>query len=40
MLEGSLRREERKRHVDKVAAAVILTQWLGRQAERESSHDG
>jgi putative holliday junction resolvase len=35
LLEGNLRREERKRHVDKVAAAVILTQWLKRQAERE-----
>lgn len=33
LLEGNLRREERKRHVDKVAAAVILTQWL--QAERK-----
>jgi len=28
LLEGNLSREERKRHVDKVAAAVILEQWL------------
>jgi putative Holliday junction resolvase len=35
LLEGNMRRGERKTHVDKVAAAVILTQWLGRQTERE-----
>lgn len=28
LLEGNLRREERKANVDKVAAAVILEQWL------------
>lgn len=28
LLEGNLSRAERKRHVDKVAAAVILEQWL------------
>ena len=28
LLQGNLRREERKRHVDKIAAAVILEQWL------------
>lgn len=28
LLEGNLQREERKANVDKVAAAVILEQWL------------
>ena len=35
LLEGNLRREERKANVDKVAAAVILEQWLQRHTERE-----
>ena len=35
LIEGNMRREERKRHVDKVAAAVILTQWLAGQTERK-----
>ena len=35
-LEGGLRREERKTHIDKVAAAVILEQWLAKEAERKS----
>ena len=35
LLESNMRRGERKAHVDKVAAAVILTQWLGRHTERE-----
>ena len=28
LIEGGMRREQRKQHVDKVAAAVILQQWL------------
>lgn len=28
LIEGGVRRDERKRNVDKLAAAVILTQWL------------
>ena len=30
LLEGNMRREERKQNVDKVAAAIILSQWLDR----------
>ena len=46
MLEAGLSREERKRKVDKVAAALILQQWLdgrrssaGRQAGNETAFD-
>ncbi len=28
LMSGNVRREERRRHVDKLAAAVILEQWL------------
>jgi len=35
LLEGNLSRKERKRHVDKIAAAVILEQWLRRQKGRK-----
>lgn len=35
LIEGGVRRDERKQRVDKVAAAVILQQWLDRQSERE-----
>ena len=28
LIEGGMRREKRRQHVDKVAAAVILQQWL------------
>ena len=31
LLEGNVRREDRKRYVDKLAAAVILEQWLASQ---------
>lgn len=31
LLEGNMRRADRKTHVDKVAAAVILRQWLDEQ---------
>jgi len=34
MLEGNLSREDRKGRVDKVAAAVILTQWLNEQKNK------
>ena len=31
LIEGGMRREDRRNHVDKVAAAVILQAWLDRQ---------
>ena len=31
LIEGGMRREDRRSHVDKVAAAVILQTWLDRQ---------
>lgn len=37
LIEGNMRREERKLHVDKVAAAVILEQWLLQQSEKEQT---
>jgi putative holliday junction resolvase len=37
LIEGNVRREERKLHVDKVAAAVILEQWLREQSEKEQT---
>ena len=37
LIEGNVRRQERKQHVDKVAAAVILEQWLKSRAEREQT---
>ena len=37
LIEGNLRREERKQNIDKVAAAVILEQWLPTQTEGEST---
>lgn len=37
LIEGNMRREERKLHVDKVAAALILEQWLLQQAEKEQT---
>ena len=30
-----LRREDRRRHVDKLAATVILEQWLASQSQRK-----
>lgn len=41
LISGSVRREDRKQCVDKLAAAVILEQWLASQsgaAEREMNH--
>ncbi len=36
LIEGGMRREDRREHVDKVAAAVILQTWLDRQKNNES----
>ena len=33
LLEGELSRAERKKHVDKIAAAVFLQQWLNSQTK-------
>lgn len=41
LISGSVRREDRKQYVDKLAAAVILEQWLASQsgaAERGMNH--
>ena len=41
LIAGSVRRENRKQYVDKLAAAVILEQWLASQsgaAERGMNH--
>ncbi|MBN1776806.1 MAG: Holliday junction resolvase RuvX [Clostridiales bacterium] len=38
LIEGNMRREDRKRHVDKVAAAVILEQWLPGRADKERTY--
>ena len=41
LISGSVRRENRKHYVDKLAAAVILEQWLASQsgaAERGMNH--
>ena len=41
LISGSVRRENRKQYVDKLAAAVILEQWLASQsgaAERGMNH--
>lgn len=35
LLEDHMRRADRKKNVDKVAAAVILRQWLDEQQEKE-----
>ena len=32
LVQGDVRREDRKQHVDKLAAAVILEQWMARQS--------
>jgi len=35
LIEGGMRREDRRNHVDKVAAAVILQTWLDKQREKK-----
>jgi len=37
LIEGRIRRTERKQIVDKVAAAVILQQWLDEQQQKEKN---
>ena len=36
LIDGNMRREERRQTVDKVAAAVILEQWLAAQENTET----
>ncbi len=36
LLEDNMSREDRKRNVDKIAAAVILREWLDRQDKKET----
>ncbi len=40
LIGGSVRREERRRYVDKLAAAVILEQWLASQSRQKEENDG
>jgi len=35
LISGSVRREDRRRYVDKLAAAVILEQWLASQDQQK-----
>lgn len=35
LIEGGMRREDRRNHVDKVAAAVILQTWLDKKREKK-----
>ncbi len=37
LIEGDMRREDRKHNVDKVAAAVILQQWLDTQRNQQNN---
>ena len=39
LLEDNMRRRERKQHVDKVAAAVILQSWLETPPEKRENFD-
>jgi putative Holliday junction resolvase len=36
LVDGGVRREDRRQHVDKLAAAVILTQWLAAGGQTEA----
>ncbi len=38
LIEGDMRREDRKHNVDKVAAAVILQQWLDTQRNQQNNN--
>jgi putative Holliday junction resolvase len=40
LMEGGVSRQERKGTVDKIAAAVILSQWLNEQKKEEQSNGG
>lgn len=40
LISGSVRREDRKLYVDKLAAAVILEQWLASQRQQKEENDG
>ena len=35
LIGGNVRREDRKRYVDKLAATVILEQWLASESRRK-----
>lgn len=39
LVDGGVRRADRKRYVDKLAAAVILEQWLATQSRRKEESD-
>lgn len=40
LIDGSVRREDRKQYVDKLAAAVILEQWLASQSWQKEEDNG
>ncbi len=39
LIDGSVRRGDRKQYVDKLAAAVILEQWLASEGWRKEAND-
>ncbi|MCI6378648.1 MAG: Holliday junction resolvase RuvX [Clostridiales bacterium] len=40
LIGGNVRREDRKRYVDKLAATVILEQWLASEGRRKEEGNG
>ena len=40
LIGGNVRREDRKQYVDKLAAAVILEQWLASQSRQKEEDHG
>ncbi len=40
LISGNVRRENRKQYVDKLAAAVILEQWLASERQRKEEKNG
>lgn len=40
LISGNVRRENRRQYVDKLAAAVILEQWLASEGRRKEDNDG
>lgn len=38
LIQGGVRREDRKKYVDKIAATVILEEWLADQSRREGKN--